>query len=171
MRRAPDEISDDAKCKAWRITETANPKNKASAATQGAWLVQQPGVHPLWEYWMINVAHLRPIEGTPDPALHFDGATHEFVILSINPEACPMPDPDKPYELRFLSPPDLTKQVKDISDDDAKIMIDQMVSLVVNGRMALDSDYRGAWNTLLDNTVLHLKHGCHGSQDADSESP
>ena len=158
MRRAPDKISDDAKCKAWKLKLPKKPKHPAQAASLAGWLVHQPKVHPHWEYWLVSVVHLREIKGVAPAKKIFKSATHEVTILSMDPDIG-VPDPDKSEKFRFLMPQDLVKQIE--TDDKTAIdIINGMIDIVIAGKMALDSDYRGAWDRLIDNTIMHNHEGC-----------
>lgn len=158
MRRAPDKISDNALTKAWLLPLPEEFKHPAQAASLAGWLVHQPGVHPHWEYWLLSVVHLRDIEGIDPAKKAFPEATHELTILSLDPDIG-VPDPDKPEKFRYLMPQDLVKQIAS-TDADAIKIAGGMIDIVIAGKMAMDSDYRGSWSTLIDNTLTHLREGC-----------
>lgn len=151
---------------AWEVVVPTRPEYPAWSGTVAAWVVQQPGIHACWEYWFLSVVHLRPIEGFDKPThFQFDGATHEFQIQSMNPEHCP-PNPDKPEEFRFLSPPDLIHQCGGIDDDEANEMARIMVSLCMRGQTSLDSDNREFWKRAITNGAEHAALGGHPTAKA-----
>src|SRR5687767_6509261 len=77
---------------AWRL-RLAPPGERSRPDFDGTvaiWICRAPGAHILWDHWMLTAIHLRPIEGVKAAHKHFEAATHEFMIVALNPEQ-PLP--------------------------------------------------------------------------------
>lgn len=122
--------------------------------------------HPMWSWYHICGIHLRDIPGVKPPHKHFPEASHEIMILALNPRMKPDPDllAQGKQDLDFLTPPDLIHQVTGITDDQFKQLVQEVVVTIVEGRMAPDQDFRGLWRRAIDATVQHIKEGKHKPQ-------
>lgn len=49
------------------------------------WLLHIPEATPFWYLYICAVVHLRPHEGSPAPKLQFPEATHEILVLALDP--------------------------------------------------------------------------------------
>lgn len=157
--RTPDKASTNVR--AWMIT--AKPTAKAQEATVRGWLLNGP-FHPAWSYWIVSAIHLREIPGTPPPTIAVPGATHELLIISLqSPPSSPdrHPNPDDLESLHYLLPPDVSRQVAGLTDDQAARICDLMVVRILAGHMSPDSDFRSAWNRAIDETAEHFAGGGH----------
>jgi hypothetical protein len=126
------------------------------------WLVNAPGAHPLWQWWVVALIHLRPIEGVRPAHKRYPEAEHEFIIFSIDPESCPEPDPEKAAEgYPHLVPIDVVEQFHGVGDHDAKRICESAVRAIVGGVLSPDQDYRGAWKKCIEGTVAHYRAGKH----------
>lgn len=123
-------------------------------AGRGAWVVHAPGSHPLWPWHAISAVHLRPVEGMPPPNLRFPGASHEVLVLALNPDHYP-PDPDG--YLRWLMPPDVAAQVMGLTDDQARQLVELCAKAVCQGLLVPDSDHRAAWDQTIALTAEHMR--------------
>lgn len=89
--------------------------NNDAGATVAWWLLTG-GWHPLWPQFSLSVVHLRPLEGRPPAHLQFEGATHELLVLALNPGSPPRihraADVAKglPNVGGYLTPPDVVHQ-------------------------------------------------------------
>lgn len=119
-----------------------------------------PGAHAFWSWWTVTLVHLREVPGVPPPHLKYPEAEYEFTIFSINPEACPEPDPDAVGH-PILTPPDVVEQFHGVSDEDAERICLGAVQAIVNGHISPDQDYRGVWKMLMAGTVEHFRQGAH----------
>ncbi len=152
--------------RAWRLTlapmgERSTPEQDA---TVGAFLVQEHGAHAFWDHWMLSIVHLRPIAGTPPPNKQFMEATHEFMILALNPEQ-PLPQSlhiDRDWKMSWLTPIDVVEQFA-VGDD---VLADRILELsaeaIVHGWMSPDQDWRAAWKQSVAKTSAHYRDGTHG---------
>lgn len=147
--REPD-IADDSG-KAW-VVSVAAPQD---LTTLSAYVVSVYGAHPLWNWWLVSAIHLRDVPGMPAAEKEYPEATHEFLILTINPKSCP-PDPDNSnYE--YLVPVDVQIQFDGIDDDQVRELCQQAVTAIVDGRMNPDQDYRSVWNSSIKLAVQAIK--------------
>lgn len=151
---------------AWRMHDRLVPRREDPVDWQGCvsvWFIDGPQFHPLWHWWRIQAVHLRPIVGAPPARLHFQGATHEIAIMSVDPEGTPNVDATTGADLavKLLSPFDLVHQVGGITDQQAAKIVEGMVGMMVRGHLSPDSDFRGAWETIITNTAQHMVLGGH----------
>lgn len=154
---------EEREMRAWKIeyADDAFPgQENAAAAT---WVVNGP-FHMAWRWWMLFVIHLRPSADMPEPKIERDGASHEVLILSFNPENG---DPDVDAleagtaTPKWLTPVDLNYQVIGLTDEQAAELAGLMVQEIASGRMSPDSDFRASWQVVLDETATHLRYGGH----------
>lgn len=73
-----------------------NPR-LSGAETTVAWWLLTGSWHPVWPQFILSVVHLRPVEGAPPAKLHFPGATHELLVVALNPG-----DPPKIHSRKIL---------------------------------------------------------------------
>ena len=128
--------------KIWKAT--FNKEN--SPACLSAYLVHAPWMHPMWDYHLATLVHLRPLDDFP-ANFQFPEATHEFAVLALNPEQEPISlDATK---FQGLQPISIAQQFISLSDDGAIEIIEKHLEFVKNGMISLDSDFRTAWKQLL----------------------
>lgn len=128
--RQPDMV--DAAGKAWEW-KTANP------AAVGVWLLHRPDAHPFWHNYLIGVAHLREEEGIAPPVKARPEATHEIIILALDPKTAP--DPDRYDSICPLHPPNLAWQIDRHSDASARLLCEKLVKAMVTGALSPDTDH------------------------------
>lgn len=142
--RTPDQMGKAGQ--AWRLV-ASNP----IACLEG-WLVQRPGAHPLWEWWVASVVHLREEPGLPPAAKSYPKAQYEFQIRTLDPEFRADPDLwDLGY--RFLEPADVIEQFHGVTDDQARFVCTESVRRIVDGGISPDSDYRSSWSIEIQDRV------------------
>lgn len=110
---------------------------------------------------MVTCIHLRPMEGVPDPKLHVPDATHEYVVVAIDPEQCPYPDPDDIEEIRFLRPVDVVQQVTGLDDKQAAKVLELCALACTSGRLVPDVDFHRAWEHAIVATADHQRGEHH----------
>lgn len=109
-------------------------------------LLHCPGAHAFWSWWLISTVHLRPVEGFPPAELYVEGATHEILVVAIDPERCPTPDPAACMQgYPHLTPADQIVQATLRSDGAAIDLHRWLCEEVAAGRLSPDSDYRRLW--------------------------
>lgn len=145
--------------KAWLLRlSNARPDQAAGIAS---WLVNRPGAHPLWQWWLVGVTHLRDLPGVKPAFKKYSDAEYEFIIYSIDPESCPSPTPDDPKGYPMLKPVDVIEQFHGITDKDASRLCESAIRVIVNGNLSPDQDFRSVWSRMVAGTVQHLAEGAH----------
>lgn len=147
MRADEDRISveptlTDRHGRAWLI-DTREYKSKFPASVS-LWMIEAPWAHPLWHSYIISLVDLkeRPTD-REKPTLYFPTATHEFMLLAMNP--------DKPREQAFkfvngltLAPTNFGAQMA--SDDvQAAKLIEATVKEILSGDLSPDTDFTHEW--------------------------
>jgi hypothetical protein len=137
----------------WNVTDgarrfgTDNPADDASIAV---WFVHAPWMHPFWSWHYVAVIHLRDLPGqSKSPTRVLDGATHEFIVLSVDPDTPPDMKVLDFERVKYLKPADVVQQFIASNDAEALQQIEEGLVMVVDGRMTLDSDGRSAWRLFL----------------------
>lgn len=145
--------------RAWLIPAT----RPEQAASVGTWLVNVPGAHQFWEWWVVAVVHLREGVSLPPPKRIYEGAEYEFTILTVDSDECPNPDPELADEegLLFYTPPDVVEQFHGVEDSAAARIAALAVDEILGGKISPDSEYRPKWKTLIDDTVKAFQAGHH----------
>lgn len=142
--------------KAW-LLRPSDPR-----ASLGVWLVNRPGAHPWWEWWTVDILHLREEDGLSAPKKAYPEAQYEFQIRTIDPDDFPTPDPDlidEGYE--FLEPPDVVEQFHGIDDAQAQALCARAIRSILKGDISPDQDFRAKWNTLIGKMVEELSSDRH----------
>jgi hypothetical protein len=133
-------------------------------ATIGAWIIHVPGAHILWDHWMVSVVHLRPLEGVKPALKRCPEATHEFMILALNPEER-LPSSlvvGNEFQVRYLTPIDVVEQFTAADDATADRILEDAVYAIVNGFASPDQDFRSWWHRAIADTAAHYNDGTHG---------
>lgn len=131
------------------------------------WLLTGPW-HPFWTQFVISVVHLRPVEGRPPAHLQFPGATHELVVMALNPG-----DPPKVHEAAtleaggiaavggYLKPVDVVHQFT--ATDDEMVALAELCALgCVNRALTPSTDdaremLREHWLSACVRTLAHMR--------------
>lgn len=116
----------------------------ARAAAVGAWFLECPGAHPLWDQYLVTLIHLRPFPGAPAPVLYARGATHEIILLALNPKVR-MGRKSKTTEAKWINPPNFVGQFIAEHDAAAREKVERVIAEVEAGRLSPDSDARIEW--------------------------
>ncbi len=139
--------------KIWQDTEHSD-----DPFSLARWIIWAPWVHSMWPYHFCSVVHLRDVEGSTPAKMQFPEATHEFMVLSLNPEH--EPDPNHMEALYFLTPPSIAQQFTATDDAEALEIIELNLQLVLQQRLSLDSDYRRSWEHILrEHTIDEMRQG------------
>lgn len=147
---------------AWEYRGDRTDEAWREDAYMGGYLIHAPAAHPLRAWHLLMGIHLRPDNRAPTlPFLRFPGATHEIMVLALNPEHDAALDPDDRETFKWLEPPDVTEQVVLGSDDQARELVRLCATGCVHGVLVPDSDFRSAWRASLEQTSEHLRLGGH----------
>lgn len=60
-----------------------------AAMAVDVWLLTAPDAHPLWSQFALSCVRLVEAPGWPPPILLFPGATHELLVVALNPDDGP----------------------------------------------------------------------------------
>lgn len=159
--REPDQQSQHAR--AWNLDITKAPEGPGKEAGITCWLINVPGAHAFWAYWTITVISLKDLPGVPPAKKQYPEAEYEFIIMAIDPERCPNPDPDRIIVdgYPWLTPLDVVEQFHGISEVDCRRLAEGAVQAILSGRISPDQDFRSAWKGLIAGTVQHFIEGRH----------
>lgn len=106
-----------------------------------AWIVYAPWAHPGWHSYLLSVVHLRESEGAKPPVINLPGATHELMLLAL--------DPGYPLQARrlphFLTPPNFVGQFVADSDEAAAERVAGDVRDICAGLLNPDTDALRQW--------------------------
>lgn len=106
-----------------------------------AWAVYAPFSHPMWPCVAVACISLRDVPGWPSATINLPGATHEVMVMAL--------DPDKPVcvdqQPSYLRPTNFAGQFIASSDDEARERIEQAVRDICAGTLNPDSDGRHQW--------------------------
>lgn len=147
----------------------ARPDTSAQLAS---YLLHCPNAHPFWSWFMFSAVHLREIPDVIAPHLRTPDCTHEFLVITLDPD---IGDPST-TDLRnwldgkkaagmktsgFLYPLDLIHQVEGATDEWALELARLMMQAFCDGHTSPESDYRNKNISMIDGTLAHLKKGRH----------
>jgi hypothetical protein len=154
--RAPDEEGPAGR--AWLLRPT--DEGPEQEATVSSWLLNRPGAHPWWEWWIVTVVCLRDVQGLAPAARIYPEAAYEFQILTIDPDHFPAPDPDFVDDgYTYLHPPDVIEQFHGIDDAQAEQLCLSAIREILEGGISPDETFRDQWNKLLRAKVSALRTG------------
>lgn len=154
--------------RAW-LCEYSMPSTASEAdlatneSTLRQYLLHVPGAHPFWTWYFMAGITLRDVPGLSPANKQFEGATHELMVLSLDP-GYPPPLPNGEYgkqgQLRPLMPPDHVVQTMHVNDEQFGEMTELFVRAVVDGKLSPDSDHREKWRSTMMSTTDHYR-GLH----------
>lgn len=127
-------------------------------ATLGSWFLTCPGQSPAWDHYSLGLIHLRPIPGARPPVVRVPGATHELILLALNPER--QPREDDPETWHFLTPVNVMEQFTVPSDDAARELLGLAALSVVEGVLWAEAPLSGQvepWRSAVVKTSAHLR--------------
>jgi len=137
----------------WNVTEKARQvgtEHPADNASLAVWLVHAPWMHPAWSWHYVGLVHLRDLPGqSKRPVLTVDGATHEFLVMAVDPSQTIDLGADKWEPLKLLSPISIVQQFVAAGDAKALERVEDCLALVARDIVTLDSDGRHMWRHLL----------------------
>lgn len=142
---------------AWLIkSASTKPEHTGSIAS---WLVNVPGAHAFWSYWIVSIVHLRDIPGTQPASKEYPEFEYEFVTAAIDPEKHPKPTPEDLATdgVSLLYPIDVVQQFHGVSDAEAEAICRGAVYAIVEGAISPDADYRQQWKQVITTAVGQMK--------------
>lgn len=145
---------------------TLDPSLQGADTTLAWWLLTGTW-HPAWPQFVISVIHLRDVEGREPAKLQFPGATHELIVLALNPG-----DPPKVYEAAdlerkglklcgYLEPIDVVHQFE-ATDEQMEKLARLSAWGCVDGLLNPSTDdareyYREQWLIACVKTLAHMR--------------
>lgn len=163
MRLHTGEIIEGVYGTATEIVVDGEPAQPDWAATCATWFLHCPGQSPAWEHYQLSIIHLRPIDGVPPAHIRVAGATHEVMLVAIDPTSDPHP---LDRRRRFLRPINVEEQVHLDNDDQAVTLARDCARAVVDGILWAEPPLSGQvepWRTALIRTTAHLRGEPHAS--------
>lgn len=142
--------------RAWKLEW---PEGMDQLATVCGWLVEGP-FHILLGQWDVIAVHLRPFEGGPQAVIRVEGASHEIMILSLDPEHPVSPEERERGEGKIIQI-EVQEQVVGLTDEQAAELVELCVRSIVDGRMSPDRDWRQPWHETIAKTAEHVRFGHH----------
>lgn len=140
------------------------PDIPRAAETVCHWLLTAPQYHPLWSQYVLCVVRLRDVPGFPPPHRQFDGATHEMLVVALNPEygdvnVLQLADPD--FRWHHLVPVNHAHQLE-ATDAEVEELADLAARAVVSGVLNPETAdaperIRHSWLTALTKTLAHIR--------------
>lgn len=135
--------------RAWEMTSIGKDDiSVENTASLGIWLIEAPLVNPLWSHYFATLVHLYDIPGAPPVKFKRPGATHEFVMGTIDPSAEDTIDPSdiKTFKGNMLTPPDLQDQLILPSNVRALEVVRLAIQQCVDGHLSADAEnHRRDW--------------------------
>jgi len=141
------------------------PDTPRAAETVCQWLLTAPTYHPAWSQYLLMVVRLRDdVPGFPPPHRQFDGATHELLVIVLDPTRGPvnvLQLSDADFRYGFLEPVNHAHQFE-ATDGEVEELADLAARAVVSGVLNPETGdapdrIRGQWLSSLTKTLAHLR--------------
>jgi hypothetical protein len=126
--------------------------------TVATWFLRVPEQSPGWDRYLLSVVHLRPIDGVRPAVVRVPHATHEVLLLALDPAVDPQPTDVESW--RFLRPVNVCEQIELPHDDAARVLLGLAARAVVAGVLWAEPPLSGQlepWRTVLIRTSAHLR--------------
>jgi len=150
------------------------PDVPEAAESLCTWLLTAPHAHPAWSQYLMPVVRLRDgIPGMPPPKRQFPGATHELIVIALDPEHGPYtpdnlrqrymdPGNSQYGRLPYLTPGNVAHQIEG-SDDEGRMLAAWGVTAGVLNPETSDAPgrIRGDWKASLVKTLAHIRGEGH----------
>lgn len=122
-----------------------NPTPEQLEAQVCAWLILAPYAHPIWHSYMLACYSLVPLPGQPDAHIYVPGATHEMLLMVLDPAVQERYDLRTPLGQYVLTPCNFAAQFIARDKESAASLIRDTVRDVVDMRLNPDTDYLQHW--------------------------
>lgn len=131
------------------------------------WLITARAYHPLWWQYLLGCVRLDELPGLRPPVLHFPGATHELLLVALDPDHGPW-TPGKlrdPTTVRELRPLNVVHQFT-ASDDEMRQVLSLAAQAVVHGVLNPETGdapelIRTQWLSAVTKTLAHIRGEAH----------
>lgn len=136
---------------AWRVpVESVEGGTKdQQAATVAIWVVFAPGANIMWSYYVVCCVNLRgDVDGVP-PKVAQDGATHEVIVLALDPRTTPnlkRPASTMLRPMNFVGQWRVGTRPNPVDlDRAAEAKIAGVIDEILAGTLSPDTDHIRAW--------------------------
>lgn len=124
------------------------------------WLITAPAYHPLWSQYVLAVVTLEDRPGMPPATLQFPGATHELIVLAVDPGNPPTRANDG-QGFPYLTPVNIAHQFT-ATDDEMRELAELACAGVVNGLLNPETAdaptrIREEWLSSCVRTLAHMR--------------
>lgn len=96
MPNPPDDLTtpiDGPYGTARNVTAAVEAVATSPHASVAVFRLECPGQSPAWSSYMLAVYHLRPVEGLRAPTITEESATHELLLVALDPDRSAGPPP------------------------------------------------------------------------------
>ena len=129
--------------------------NNKPTTTLETWFLHLPPAHPIWPRYLLSVIHLRPAPGFGPAKLKYPEATHELMVVALDPDK--NPQPNQPETWNHLTPVNYVSQFHGLSDAGAAGMARMAAEHVVQGQLWVETSdiagARGQWDRFVQEAV------------------
>lgn len=134
------------------------------------WLLTAPQAHPWWSQYSLSVVRLGDYPGVPEPKLDFPGATHELLVVALQPDEGPftvarMQEFQRDGRMPFLLPVNIAEQFE-ASDDEMLELASMCAMGVTQGALWPETGdapdrVRRQWLGSMVRTLAHIRGEAH----------
>lgn len=152
---------------AQRITPNLDSRALMWSETVSFWLINSPWYHPLWNQYELIAIRLREVEGLPPPVRTLAGATHELVVITLDPghrvDVDSFADPE--FAPHYLTPENIFHQLI-ATDEEVEKLCSWSAWGVVAGHLNPETGdaptrVRESWDVSLIKTLAHIRDEPH----------
>lgn len=145
------------------------PDTPDAAQTVTSWLITAPGAHPLWSQYNLFVVRLDDdVPGFPPPHRQFPGATHELLLVALEPAGnLYTAEMLHTKPLQWLEPINICEQFTATDDEMRELAHLSAWGVVVGALNPETADaptrIREAWLGSLVRTLAHIRGEAHAT--------
>lgn len=153
-------------------SECKSPATRASIEVgRGTWLISAPSYHPIWSQYVMSIVSLEDHPALGPAFKKFDGATHELLVLAIDPDHPQTVETVRQHclsgKLPYLKPVNIAEQFE-CTDDEIRRVCWLAAMAVVNGQLNPEtsdapSRIREGWLTSCTKTLAHIRGEAHSA--------
>jgi hypothetical protein len=133
-----------------------------NGVTISRWLLTLPGQCLLWSHYLLGIVSLADAPGVPPANKIYPEATHEIMLIALDPEGKPTPTGGRWIT---LTPLNFVHQLDGVSPELLVRLAEMLARALVDGHLlANPTDYVGGcdlWTQTIRQTVEHLQTGGH----------
>lgn len=132
-------------------------------ATLDCWIITADCWHPAWSQYMLGLVHLADTPGAPPAKKRAPDATHELLVVALNPEHGPYDAATaRSDQLHHLTPVNIAEQFT-ATDEQALRITRLCARAVVDGRLTPETgdaptQIRAWWHARIRDTLEHPHH-------------